>query len=415
MSVQPVFSGKSITFLLHILDINVIFAVINTIEMDAPFVYDTHVTGRNFVGRKMECNVFANLLEAGENICIYEPPKSGKASLIQQSLYNMRAAGRPFMVAYVNLLNVRTVRDFLKRMGAAVIKAAYSTPQDYASVMARFLEGTHFVFDHAQFASREDIVCMNWDADFNDVCMMARLPQMIAQEKGMPLYVIFEDFQNLMRADGYEDVFKAIEKVFSERDRTVRNQAAFVFTGSMVNAMKYIFAEKKYFYRQVNHIPLSPVDDKDAIEHIVRGFRTSGKVVEKDLAIGACKLFRCEMWYLNQFFSICDSMSKGFINEAILVDALNTVIAVHEPRFKVLVDDLTDHQLSLLKAVLDGVVKFSASDVIEKYRLNSSANVRRVKDALRKKEILTFNDKDEPVILDPLFEYWVSRYYFEMQ
>ena len=80
-----------------------------------------------------------------------------------------------------------------------------------------------------------------------------------------------------------------------------------------------------------------------------------------------------------------------------------------------MVNDLTDHQLSLMRAVLDGVVKFSASDVIEKYGLNSSANVRRVKDALRKKEIITFNDKDEPVILDPLFEYWITRSYFGIQ
>ena len=59
-------------------------------------------------------------------------------------------------------------------------------------------------------------------------------------------------------------------------------------------------------------------------------------------------------------------------------------------------------------------LKFSSSDVIEKYGLNSSANVRRVKDALRKKEVITFNEKDEPVILDPLFEYWIRRYYFMM-
>ena len=70
---------------------------------------------------------------------------------------------------------------------------------------------------------------------------------------------------------------------------------------------------------------------------------------------------------------------------------------------------------SLLKAVMDGVVKFSASDVIEKYRLNSSANVRRVKDALKKKEVLTFNEKDEPVVLDPLFEYWLEKSYFDNQ
>ena len=335
--------------------------------------------------------------------------------LRQQTLYNMRAAGKPFIVAYVDLLSVRTRRGFLKKFGGSLIRAAYSTPSDYASVIAKHLEGTHFVFDHAQFASKEDIVCMNWDADANDIYMMTRLPQMIAEEKGVPVYVVFRDFQNVMQTEDYEVIFNTMEKVFTERDRSAFPKSAFVFCGSMVNAMKHIFAEKKYFYRQVNHLPLSPIDDKDAIEHIVRGFRSSGKVIERDLALGACKLFRSDMWYLNQFFSICDSMSKGFINEAILVDALNAMIAVHEPRFMVLVNDLTDHQLSLLKAVLDGVVKFSASDVIERYALNSSANVRRVKDALRKKEIITFNDKDEPVILDPLFEYWVSKYYFEMQ
>ena len=383
--------------------------------MDSSFVYDNYVTGRHFVGRKTECTVLANLLEAGENVCLYEAPRAGKMSLVQQTLYNMRAAGKPFIVAYVDLLSVRTRRGFLKKFGGAVIRAAYSTPSDYASVIENHLAGTHFVFDAAQFASKEDIVCMNWDADDNDVYMMTRLPQRIAEEKGVPFYVVFKDFQNVMFTDDFEVVFKSIEKVFAERDRSVAQKSAFIFSGSMVNAMKYIFAEKKYFYRQVNHLPLSPVDDKDAVEHVVRGFRSSGKVVEKDLVLGACKLFRSDMWYINQFFSICDSMSKGFINEAILMDALNAVIAVHEPRFKVLVNDLTDHQLSLLRAVLDGVVKFSASEVIERYALNSSANVRRVKDALRKKEIITFNDKDEPVVLDPLFEYWVRRYYFEMQ
>jgi hypothetical protein len=66
-----------------------------------------------------------------------------------------------------------------------------------------------------------------------------------------------------------------------------------------------------------------------------------------------------------------------------------------------------------MRAVLDGVVRFSASEVIEKYELNSSANVRRVKDALKKKEVITFNEKDEPEILDPLFEYWLEKHFFE--
>lgn len=383
--------------------------------MDVPFVYDNPVTGKNFVGRKTECTVLANLLDAGEHVCLYEAPKTGMMSLVQQTLYNMRAAGKPFMVAYVDVFNVRTRRDFLKRLGAGILRAVFSTPSDYASAIERFLGGTHFVFDAAMFASKEDVVCMNWDPDENDIYRMMQLPQALAQEKDVPFYVVVKDFQNVMMTEDPEGLLDAMNRSFADRDRLTGQKAAFVFTGSMVNAMKYIFAEKKFFYRQVNHLPLQQIDDRDAVEHVIRGFRSSGKVIERDLALGACRLFRAQMWYMNQLFSICDAMSKGFINEAILVDALDALIAVHEPRFKVLVNDLTDHQLSLMRAVLDGVVKFSASDVIERYRLNSSANVRRVKDALRKKEIITFNDKDEPVVLDPLFEYWISKYYFEIQ
>ena len=177
--------------------------------------------------------------------------------------------------------------------------------------------------------------------------------------------------------------------------------------------MKFIFEEKKYFYRQVEYLPMSPVEERDIIDYIVKGFMVSGKVMDKNLVLGACKLFRCDMWYLNHFVSICDTLTRGYINEAVLMEALRTLISIHEPYFQAIVDDLTDFQLSLVKAVLDGVVRFSASDVIEKYSLNSSANVRRVKDALKKKEVLTFNEKDEPEILDPLFEYWLEKHFFE--
>ena len=376
-------------------------------------MYDNYVTGRNFVGRKSECTILSNLLEAGEQVVMYEPPKSGKMSVVQQTLFNMRAAGKQFSVAWVNLFNVRTVYDFLKKFGTAVIKPLYSTPAEYSEVVSRYLADTHFLFDPARFASHEEVVCLNWEPDANDVEQMFRLPYRIARDRGVPCFVILEEFQNLMRAKDfdYEVVFKVLENIFSEKD----SATSYIITGSQVNAMKYIFEEKKYFYRRIDHLPLQQFDDKDIVEHIVRGFRTSGKVIERDLVLGACRLFRSNMWYLNHFVSICDSMSRGFLNEGILMEALKMIISVNEPRFLAVVNDLTDHQLSLMRAVIDGVTKFSASDVIDRYNLNSSANVRRVKDALKKKEVITFNEKDEPVILDPLFEYWITKYFFEIQ
>ena len=381
--------------------------------MDTPFIYDRFVTGKNFVGRKTECAILSNLLEAGEHIYLYGRPKSGKMSIVQQALFNRRMSGKQFMVAHVSLSNIRNLEQFLIKFGTAVIKSVSSTAGEYESLVQKHLEGTHFVFDRSRFASCDEVVSLNWIPDMNDVYKMIRMPQRIAEERCRPYYIIMEDFQNLMLADDYEDVFKIIEAFFRERDRMKPASASFIMSGSQVNAMKYIFEEKKYFYRLVEKINMGVVDDREIIEYIVKGFMVSGKVIERDLVLGACKLFRGDMWYMNHFTAICDTMSRGYINEGILMDALRTIISIHEPRFYSIVNDLTDHQLSLLLAILDGVTRFSASDVIEKYRLNSSANVRRVKDALKKKEVITFNEKDEPVILDPLFEYWVSNHYFE--
>lgn len=384
--------------------------------MDTPFIYDTHVTGRYFIGRRSECMILGNLLRAGEHVSIYEPPKTGKMSLVHQTLYNLRNDGMQFTVAFVDMLNVRTLSDFLIKFGTAVMKSAASTPDDYATIVRDYLAGTHFVFDRVRFMTYEELVSLNWNPDMNDVEKMLQLPQRIAQEKHLPFFVILKEFQNLMNADEYDDVFKLMERMMKERDRSNPYPTIYVMSGAMVNAMKFIFEEKRYFYRQVNHVALAPVDEKEIIEHVVKGFLNGmGKSFDRNLAMGACELFKCNLWYMNHLAAICDALSKGFVTEAMMTYALNSMIAVHEPRFISIINDLTDHQLSLLRAVLDGVVKFSASDVIEKYRLNSSANVRRVKDALKKKEVLTFNEKDEPVILDPLFEYWVSNFYFEIR
>ncbi len=381
--------------------------------MDSTFVYDKHVTGRNFIGRKSECMILANLLKGGEHVSIYEPPKTGKMSLIQQTLFNLRNEGMQFIVAFVDMLNVRTLSDFLIKFGTSVLKSAAYTPDALDALVKEHLADTHFVFDRMRFMTNDEYVSMNWNPDMNDVEKMLQLPKSIAEQKKTPYVVIFKEFQNLMNDDLYDDVFKVMERQMKERDRSNPYPATFVMSGSMVNAMKFIFEEKRYFWRQVNHVELLPVDAKEIIDYIVRGFLSGmGKSFDRNLAMGACELFRCNLWYMNHLASICDALSKGFVTEAMMADALRSMISLHEPKYISIINDLTDHQLSLLRAVLDGVVKFSASDVIEKYRLNSSANVRRVKDALKKKEVLTFNEKDEPVILDPLFEYWVSNIYF---
>ena len=382
--------------------------------MDSAFIYNKYVTGKNFIGRKTETTILANLIRGGESVCIYEAPKTGTTSVIQQTLFNMRIQGGRFNIGELSLLSTRSISCFLKQFGTAAIRAVATTPGEYSTIVEKHLEGTHFIFDQKAFSELDEILSLNWDLDDNDIRAVLRLPYLLSEESGANLVIILDDFQNIMLTEDGDMVCSIFEKTMKEMREAGHQSCSFIFCGNMVNAMKYIFEHKRYFYRQVNRLELRPVEDKESVEHITKGFLASGKVIDRDLLTGAARLFRGQLWYMNHFAAISDSLSKGYIMENVLMEALSMLVAIHEPRFVATMNDLTTYQVSMLKAILDGNTKFSTSDVISKYKLNSSANVRRLKDALCKKEIITFNEKDEPVLLDPLFEFWVRRDYFKM-
>lgn len=381
--------------------------------MESAFPYSQYVTGKNFVGRRADVTLMGNLLSQGENILLSEPPKSGKTSLVQQALLSMRMSGKVFSVGQFSALNIRTPEAFLLKLGNTVLKMTASGPEEYAALCRKYLEGTHFVFDSENFTEENQILSLGWDLDEADVRAMLRFPYILAQERGERIILIIDEFQSLAHLENPDVLFRPMDACMRElRDGSL---FSWIICGSGVNAMKGIFSSSLLFHRQLERVRLSPVDEREMADHVHKGFTMAGKVVSKELLQGACRLFRGHLWYINHFVAICDAMSKGYIVEQTLVEALNTLVAIHEPRFNAVMEDLTTHQISLLKAIVDGVVRFSSADVIRKYGLNSSANVKRVKDALTKKEVLVFDENDAPQIIDPLFEYWVRNYYFEMK
>ncbi|MCF0175501.1 MAG: ATP-binding protein [Bacteroidales bacterium] len=379
--------------------------------MDSIFTYEKPIGGRNLIGRQKECSYIGNMLASGENIVMYGGPKTGKTSVIKQALTDMKIAGRQHMLAEADFSSARELTEFLQTFGTRVLSAYANSEEGMRSIVERHLEGTHFVFDRKRYQDYGEALSLNWEPDTDDMTRLFALPGKLAAESGTKLILLLENFDATIHFKENEYVYQAFSAALKERDR---NFVSFIFTGSHINAMRYIFRERRFFCRLVEHFILGDLDDRDIMENIVKGFLVTGKVIEKDIALGISRMFRQHMWYINHLCSICDYRTKGYINSNIVSDAVAILISVHEPYFKALMDDLTNHQANLLKASLEGVKRFSSGEVIEKYGLNSSANVRRVKDALQKKEILYFTDNDEPVIIDPLFEYWLRNNYYRM-
>ena len=380
--------------------------------MDSPFIFDRYVTGKNFVGRKKDSTILSNLILQSENVVISAPPKSGKMSLVEHTLFSMRVTGKQFLVGQMSALTLRTIPEFIAAYGSTVIRMVASTPAEYAETMARYLQGTHIVFDQDAFSENDEIVSFNWDPDESDLMAVLHMPYTIARDRGERMLLIISEFQNLSLIEGDDLIFGAMERVMREAAEDSRKLFSSIFVGSGVNAMKEIFRHRRYFYRLSESVPLSQVDEKELAEHLAKGFLSGGKVIDRELLAGTCRLFRCNLYYLNMFVSIVDARTKGFITDAMLIDALQSVLSIHEAKFASMMNSLTTHQVNLLKAIIEGFTRFSGSEVVRRYNLNSSANVKRVKDALMKKEIVTFGDDDTPEILDPLFEYWVRTVYF---
>ena len=382
--------------------------------MDTLFPYSQYVTGKNFVGRKTDTTLLGNMLSQGENIVIYEPPKTGKTSLVQQTLLNMKMMGKAFAVGQMSALNIRTAGEFLLRMGSTVVKMAASTPAEYSAIVEKYLGGTHFVFDNAAYAERGEVLSLNWTPDRDDASAILGFPFRLAEDRGMQMFLIVDDFHCLLHLDNPDGIFVPLNAAMKQARENGLRKFSFIILGSGVNAMHDIFRSSLLFHRQVERVKLSPIDQREMADHVMKGFLSGGKVISGELMMGACNLFQGHPWYINQLAAICDSMTRGYIMEPVLIDALSCLISTHEPRFQAIMNDLTTHQVSLLRATVDGVTKLSSADVIRRYGLNSSANVKRVKDALMKKEVLVFDENDIPSIIDPLFEYWVKKYFFEI-
>ena len=372
------------------------------------FIFDRYVTGKDFIGRKQELELLENLVFKGESVAVYDEPGTGKMSLIQQMLSKARMHGQNFILADVSFMKVRTVEDLLLSFASGVMKACAASPSAIRKIVEEYLGGTHLVFDEERFESFGETVSSNWMLDEIDIQKVFELPSALAARKQTRIVVLVREFQSILFPSESGNILKILEKIIERHDLN----CPFIFTGSHLNAMKEIFDVKRWFWHRVYRFRLEQIKGEDIAYFIRKGFQPQGKVIEENLIINTAGILRNNMWYVNQLFCIVDSIAKGYVNDNAVDAAIESLLALHSPRFFSQVCSLTDFQLSLLKAVIDGETKFSTSSVIDRYNLNSSANVKRLKDALVKKEIVWFDDEDVPHVQDVLFEYWLRKVYF---
>lgn len=307
--------------------------------MESPFTYNCTASGNSFLARKKEVSQTVLNIRSRVHTVIYEPPKTGKQSLIDMAV--SQSGLTPACIDMIGMID--------------------------ADELLRALQDTS---DHT--------------------------------------LIYIKNFQNLLGLPDWEKTAAVLSHSMQKEDAPV-----YILSGSGINAMKHIFEEKKLFYRQYERVRLSPIDERSVTDHIIKTFLRVGRVVEQSQAERIYNTADGHPWYIWQIADTCFNLTKGYLSDSIITEAVDSLLYTHSVRFQETVDNLSRYQLYFLRAVFDGISKASSSEVIERYRLNSSANVHRIKEALTQKEVIHIDGQDTPRIIDPIFRLWLKRFYFK--
>ncbi len=98
--------------------------------METTFTYDRQVSGKAFVGRLSERECLKDSLRAGENVALFDIPKTGKASLLRQSLLELSIEGFKYTTVEISLLSLRSTDEFLNKVSEALIGAVTHTQEE---------------------------------------------------------------------------------------------------------------------------------------------------------------------------------------------------------------------------------------------------------------------------------------------
>lgn len=337
--------------------------------------------GDKFISRGDTARQLAAQIRQKQFTTIYAPPGSGKKSLVERALHSLKAASCPMKVITLDLFNV-TSAAMLGRM--------------YVNALSKSIEE----YNH------DALFPIQVSPDNITTTFAINLPNILAGYTGANYVVYFKEFQNILKFDRGDELLKLMER------ETAGHQVAYIVTGEQVNAMKEIFERQKFFFQTNCNIPVGPLDKRESLVYLRNGFLHSGKDMEEETGEAIYRTSKGNPLIMNTLAAICDNLAIGYINKRILRSAVDSYFYDHEAFYRYTVSNLTPNQLNFLRAVCDGASKFSSSEVLSKYNLNSSANVFRLKEALSNKEIVTFDSEDKASVIDPMFEQWLKKRYF---
>lgn len=368
-----------------------------------PFIFGVATSGDNFTDREKETERLLLNFKHGVNTIIISPRRWGKTSLVQKVC--RLAQSDKLKVVYLDIFSCRSDRDFYDAFAAAVLKQTSSKWDEWLENAKLFLSRISPKISMGPDPMTDFSISLEMNPKSNDVDEILQLPEKIAQKQGCNIVVCIDEFQQIAE---FKD-----SKIFQKRLRTVwqlQKSVSYCLFGSKKHLMNELFEKKSLpFYKFGDAIYLPKIGTPDWVNYICGRFEATGKRISKELAEKICRIVDNHSSYVQQLAWLVWMHTDGTATEQVFAAAYQDIIDQNTPLFEKQTESLTTYQMNFLRAVLEGVYsEFATQEVLQKYRLGSSANVSIVKRALVKKELIEI-EKRQVVISDPVLKVWLKK------
>lgn len=374
--------------------------------MEIPFVYGKIVADNDFTDREEETRkLVANFLSQ-TNTAIISPRRWGKSSLVNKAIESVSKSDRSILFVKINAFKCETPQDFYELFAKRTVEGISSSAEALLSnakeFISRLLPKLSVSGPAGQYEMSFGVDLKNnpIDEDILD------LPQQIASKKKKKVVVCIDEFQQIGEFPGTDRFQKILRSHWQEQP-----DVAYILYGSKKHMMLNIFGEYgSPFYKFGDLMFLPKISGENWIAYIRDRFTQTGKSIPDAVAGHLAALVENHPYYVQQLAQYSWLRTDKVCSEEIVDASFQGMLDSLNLQFVNLMDSLTEKQRSFLCAVSDGVRNLSAVETLSRYRLGTSGNIRILKSALKKRDLIEETGR-RVEIQDPVFNRWIQRIY----
>ncbi len=374
--------------------------------MQIPFNFGKVVKTTQFINREKEINSLSLNLESHINTLLISPRRWGKSSLVAKVADRMQKDNKKIRFCFIDLFSIRDEEEFYEVFATEIIKATSNKWQEWAENGKRFLLKLIPRFQIGIDPTNDFKISFDWKELKQHSSEILDLPEKVSIGKNIHLIVCIDEFQNISHFEEPLFVQKKMRSVWQKHQI-----ATYCLYGSKRHMLSEIFENTSMpFYKFGDTIFLKKIERTHWVKYIVRQFKKTDKKISKGLASNIAETMENHPYFVQLFAATIWKFTEKTCTLETIDQALESLMEQYSLVFQRETDNFTNKQLNFLKALAKDVQQFSSRETLTNYNLGSQGNVKRIKTALEKKEVIDlWGDKIE--FMDPLFRLWFVKVY----